>query len=172
MSASTTSILDQPGKGVYQHEMFQFPLAALFLLAPVAPAGWFMGGSSGGGSGELEIPEPEAHFVVTVTDDTATSTTLKAFTWEGFIHVQGELGRGTVSIAFTDISRIDFEPGDKGRVTARVALKSGDIVRLSVKGRTMCYGRTGFGNYQIQVKDLRRLQFSNTVKKPQPTPSN
>lgn len=118
-----------------------------------------MDGSSSSEDGDLEIPQPEIHVKVTVVDKTGTKTLLEDFTWDGFVHVQGQLGAGTVAIPFAKVRRIDFEPGEKGKVTARVGLKSEEVVRLTVSGRLMCYGRTAFGNYQVQVKDVTRFQF-------------
>ena len=137
--------------------MRRFIMLSAMLLAASLTSG--MGGSGSSEDGDLEIPQPELHVQVTVVDKTGTKTRLDDFTWDGFVHVQGNLGAGTVAIPFEKVKRIDFEPGDKGKVTARVGLKTDEVVRLSVSGRLMCYGRTNFGNYQVQIKDLTRLEF-------------
>ena len=127
--------------------------ATLFLLA--------MSGATAN-DGALEIPEPERHFHATVTDSTQTQTNLKDFTWDGFVHVQGTLGAGTVAIPFDRIKRIDFEATNREKVVlSRLLLKTGEMVRLKVSGRLTCYGRTAFGNYRIQVKELSSIEFKS-----------
>lgn len=138
------------------------------MVALVIPFLLAMDGTSS--DGDLEIPQPEQKFDAVVTDNTGTITRLSKFTWDGFVHVQGGLGSGTVAIPFERIDRIDFEPGERGKIAARVALKSGEVVRLTVSGRLTCYGKTSFGNYRVQARDMRRLEFVGLAPEATPSP--
>ncbi len=58
---------------------------------------------------------------------------------------------------FESIREATFEDAAEGKRTAIVTTTDGSTVRLTVDDDLLCYGRTEFGNYQIEVRDLRRI---------------
>lgn len=138
------------------------------LLAAAVLSFFSMSGLGGGDEEGIEVPTANEIWKATVTDNTLTETPLEEFSWDGYTHVQGKLGAGEVAIRFADITRIDFEPTEKTRSLALVQLKDGSIKKINVDGRAAIYGKTGFGNYKILLKDVKRVVF---VGAPVPRPS-
>ncbi len=131
-----------------------------------------MSGLGGGGDEEgIEVPVANEIWKATLTDATLTETDLTEFSWDGYTHMQGTLGAGTIAIKFTDIAGIDFEPTEKNKSLALVKLKNGTVKKIGVDGRVNLYGKTGFGNYKIQVKDVKKVVFEGApVPRPSATP--
>ena len=143
------------------------------VLAAAALALFSMAGLGGGDEDGIEVPSANEIWKASVVDSTLTETTLDEFSWEGFVHVQGKLGAGEVSIRFDDIARIDFEPTEKTRSLALVQLKDGSVKKLSIDGRATLYGKTGFGAYKILLKDVKRIVFTaGPIPRPSPAPKN
>lgn len=141
------------------------------VLAAAALALFSMPGLGGGDEEGIEVPAATEIWKATVVDSTLTETPLDEFSMEGFTHVQGKLGAGEVSIRFSDIARIDFEPTEKSRSLALVQLKDGSVKKLSVDGRAALYGKTGFGSYKVLLKDVKRVVFTGGPgARPAPTP--
>jgi|SRR5579859_1237654 len=114
-----------------------------------------------GNDDKVEVPTTNAVWNATVTDDTLTETELTEFSWDGYTHVQGTLGSGTVSIRFEEITKIDVEPSEtKNKSVGLVSLKAGGIKKIGLDGKTSLYGKTGFGNFKILVKDVRKIVFT------------
>lgn len=125
-----------------------------FLLATPAQAGLF--GSDAPG----RIPVPARVFEASVEDTAGTSVALTRVTFNGEVYLYGLLGKGQVTVHFEDITRVSFEPGpDADHRLATVQPREGDAVQLLVESDLPVYGKTSFGNYRIDVSDLRILTF-------------
>jgi hypothetical protein len=144
------------------------PLAAAALIALFS-----MPGLGGGDEDQVEVPSTPELWNATLTDSTLTDTNLTEFSWDGYTHVQGTLGAGTISIKFDDITKIDFEETEnKNKSLALVVLKNGTIKKIGVDGRVAIYGKTGFGNFKVQVKDVKKIVFtSGPMARPSAVPS-
>ena len=130
-----------------------------------------MSGFGGGDEEGIDVPAANEIWKASVTDNTLTETPLDEFSWDGYTHVQGKLGAGEVAIKFSDITRIDFEPTEKTRSLALVQLKDGSIKKINVDGRAAIYGKTGFGNFKILLKDVKRVVFTGSaIPRPSATP--
>lgn len=130
-----------------------------------------MPGLGGGDDEGIEVPVAKELWSVTLTDSTLTETPLTEFSWDGYTHVQGTLGAGTIAIKFDEIAFIDFEPTEKNKSLAIVKLKSGPMKKIGVDGRVNVYGKTGFGNFKIALKDVKKIVFtSGPVARPTATP--
>lgn len=141
------------------------------LVAATVTALLSMPGLGGGDDEGIDVPDTNAAWKATVTDETLTDTELQDVSWDGHTHVQGNLGAGTIAIRFEEIDEITFEPAEKNKSVALVHLKSGKTKKITVDGRVNVYGRTDFGNYKILVKDLRKLDLRGApVPRPSPTP--
>lgn len=134
-------------------------VSALFTVS-TPPVLSSMSGLGGDDDKKVDVPIVADIWQATVTDSTLTETALDEFSFDGFTHVQGALGAGVVSIRFEDMTKIDFEPGEKGKSVALVSLKSGPVKKITVDAKTNFYGKTGFGNYKVLVKDTRRVVFT------------
>ena len=78
--------------------------------------------------------------------------------WNGEVFVYGVLGLAQVTVPFESIRDATFEDGaEEGERTAVITTRDGQVVKLTVDDDLMCYGRTEFGNYQLEVRDLRRI---------------
>lgn len=126
----------------------------LLLLAPPATAGLF--GSDAPG----RIPVPARDVAVEVEDVGGTRAALTRFTFDGEVYLYGNLGHALVTVAFEDIARVMFEAGpDEETRTAVVETKAGEVVRVAVEDDKPLYGRTTYGNYRIEVRDVRAIAF-------------
>lgn len=130
-----------------------------------------MPGLGGGEEDGIDVPAANEIWTATLTDNTLTDTPLEEFSWDGYAHMMGTLGAGSISIRFTDISRIEFEPLEKNKSLALVTLKTGQVKKIGVDGRISLYGKTGFGNFKVQIKDVKRIVFRAGVARATPTPS-
>jgi hypothetical protein len=135
----------------------------LCLLLVVSP--WLMGlggGTESTGAGPT-IPIPQESFTVTVTDRTGQSLEARRFTWEGKVYLRGQVGNATVSLPFgklqslTAVQVAAAEAGDF--VRARVTLRGGESVDVTVDRTSKCYGETRFGTYEIFFKDIASIRF-------------
>jgi hypothetical protein len=135
-------------------------VSALFSVSTPPTTLASISGFGGDDDKKVEVPLAPEIWKATVTDSTLTDTELDEFSVDGFTHIQGALGAGVISIKFEDISRIDFEPGEKGKSIALVVLKAGSTKKVMVDGKTPIYGKTGFGNFKVLVKDTKKIVFS------------
>lgn len=131
-----------------------------------------MSGLGGGEEDGIDVPAASEAWTATLTDNTLTDTPLEEFSWDGYAHMQGTLGAGNISIRFTEIARIEFEPTGKSKSLALVTLKNGQVKKIGVDSRVNLYGKTGFGNFKVQVKDVKRIEFRSGVARATPTPAH
>ena len=109
---------------------------------------------------KVEVPSPAEVWSATVSDATLTDTTLSEVSFDGDTHLQGAYGAGVISIRFEEIVKVDFEPAEKGKVVALVNLKVGGVRKVIMDAKLPIYGKTGFGNFKVLVKDTRRIVFN------------
>ena len=120
-----------------------------------------MSGFGGGDEDQVEVPAAAQLWNATVTDSTLTDTDLTEFSFDGYTHVQGTLGAGTISIKFDEIAKVDVEDTEsKNKMLFLVTLKNGSIKKIGVDGSTPLYGKTTFGAYKIAVKDVKKIAFT------------
>ncbi|HVO31931.1 MAG TPA: hypothetical protein VMV18_14390 [bacterium] len=131
-------------------------LCALLFSSPPPPLA-NMGGLGGDDDKRVDVPVAPEIFQATVTDVTLTDTPLDEFSVDGYTHVAGSLGAGTIAIRFEEIARVDLEPGEKGKSVALITLKNGQVKKIVVDNKVPLYGKTGFGNFRILVKDVKRV---------------
>lgn len=126
----------------------------LLLVASPASAGLF--GSDAPG----RIPVPARDVSAEVEDVGGTRTSLTRFTFDGEVYLYGNLGHALVTVAFEDIVKVTFEagPDDETRV-AVVDTRAGEQVRVAIEDDKPLFGRTSYGNYRIEVRDVRSIAF-------------
>lgn len=130
-------------------------LAALWLMG--------LGGGTEGAGGGPNIPIPQENFTVTITDRSEQTLEARRFTWEGKVHLRGQVGNATVSLPFSKLRSLTVQPASgedaADRVKASIALRSGDTVEVMIDSTSKCYGETKFGTYEIFLKDVTRIEF-------------
>lgn len=125
--------------------------------ASVSPvlAGGFMGGDA-----PSRIPVPARSFTATFEDVGGTVITASKVTFDGEVFVHGRLGQAQVTIPFERIAEVRIEKAaDPLRRVAVVTLADGsEPVRVEVQDDTPWYARARFGNYKLEVRDLRAVR--------------
>ena len=131
-------------------------LAALALLTVAAPV---LGNGFGGDSPPSRIPIPARPFTATVEDSGGTTVDVSSVTWNGEVFLYGELGEGQITVPFekVDYATVKLHTNEKVLVTAM--MHDTTSVTFTVDEDLLCYGKTVFGNYQIEVSKLRRIDF-------------
>jgi hypothetical protein len=126
-------------------------------------AGWLMGLSGGGGETGSEIPIPQENFTVTISDANGRSLQARRFTWEGKVFFRAQYGSATVTLPFSKIKSVTVAPEEKtalpAQIHAKITLKTGESVDVTLDRTTKCYGETKFGNYEIFMKDVSSIAF-------------
>jgi hypothetical protein len=133
-------------------------LGGLLLAAP-----FLLGLGGGNGGSDKPIPIPQKNFTVTVSDARGQKVQAERFTWEGKVHFQGQYGSATITLPFQKVQSVKVVPGQANiaptQVLARMALRSGETLELTLDRTSKCYGETAFGNYEIFLKDIAEITF-------------
>ena len=134
-------------------------LVAGILAVPAAFATGF-----GGDSPPARIPVPAKVFRATVEDRGGTQLEVTRISYNGEIFLYGNFGAAQVTVPFDSIREAVFEDGGgEGKRIAAITSTDGQTLRITVDDDLLCYGKTEFGNYQIEVRDLRRIHSISLV---------
>jgi hypothetical protein len=114
-----------------------------------------------GTTGGRDVIHPVADFHATLTDTDGTKVQVNRLNIGGDVQLEGDMGRGTLRIAFDNIKSVDFAPDSHDYSRATVHLKSGESVTLRVRSSLMIYGQTNVGLYQIRARDLQNVTFTS-----------
>lgn len=124
-------------------------------MAAPAAAGLF-----GGTDAPRRIPVPAREFSAQIEDTSGVRVPLTRVSFDGEVFVFGTLGKAQVTVAFEDIDEVRFQPTDDADwFTGIVKTRAGDEVRVLVEYDRPLFGRTSFGNYRIEVADVRVLDL-------------
>jgi hypothetical protein len=117
-------------------------------------------GEFGGGPAPIDkIPAPEKNFSAAVLDREGVQTKLQAFSFEGKTFLAGKHGSASVTVPFEKIAEIQF-PGPDGKETdVHVILRDQKSVLMKIEKRSKFFGKTDFGTYQVETKDLKSIRF-------------
>ena len=129
-------------------------VSCLFLVA--------MGGL--GGPARVRAPEPSNNYSATIIDQDNISTGVEKFSFSGQTAISGNVGNGQVSIDFDKIKGITFRLMDK-ILEATVMLKDGKTVSMTLDNGLACYAKLPYGEYKIDVKDIRSIIINGLVGK-------
>ena len=114
-----------------------------------------------GSMGGRDVIHPAVDFHATLVDRDGTSVEVTRLNIGGDVQLEGDMGRGTLRIAFDNIKRIEFDANSHDYSKATVLLKNGDSVTVRVRNSLMIYGQTPVGIYQIRARDLQSVQFQS-----------
>ena len=128
-------------------------LGALLVITPLMLGMGSMGGR--------DVIHPAVDFHATLVDTDGTTVEVNRLNIGGDVQLEGDMGRGTLRIAFDNIKRIELSPDSHDFSKATVQLKNGSAVTLRVRNSLMIYGQTTVGIYQIRARDLQSIQFQS-----------
>jgi hypothetical protein len=131
-------------------------VALLMLLAGLAPLMLAMGTTGG-----RDVMNPVRDFHATLVDKDGTKVDVSRLNIGGEVQLEGDLGRGTLRVAFDNINVIDFSSDSQDYSRAIVHLKNGESVTLRVRNSLMVYGNTPVGIYQVRARDLQSITFKS-----------
>jgi len=90
-----------------------------------------------------------------IIDQSDTKVKLSWVTLDGDTLFKGYLGKGKVQIPFGNISYIEISKDQ-----ACIHLKEGKVIcTLKINRLSRIYGKTPYGNYQIALKDIKKISF-------------
>lgn len=136
-------------------------LVALLVPAVVQATGF------GGDNPPSRIPVPAREFSARVEDHGGVAVDVDRVSYNGEVFLYGTLGLAQVTLPFESLARVDFTPSDDAdKRTATAHTVDGRSLTITVEHDTPCYGRTKFGNYSIEVEDLRRIEFRHAPAAP------
>ena len=118
-----------------------------------------MGELGGGATPTDKIPTPKKLFSATILDREGVQTTLQSFSLEGKIFLAGKHGSASVAVPFDKISEIQFQGQEGSEMGARVILRDQKTVSIKMEKRSKFFGKTDFGTYQVEAKDLKSIRF-------------
>jgi hypothetical protein len=133
-------------------------LVALLALCPLLLA---MGLNDG--SGPTRIPEPQADYQVLLVDQQGTRVELGQFAIDGQSFVLGSLGQGQVAVPFEKVQLLELAQRE-GRLQAKVILKQGEPVRMTVSASLKATGKTSYGNFRIPLGEVARVEFKGLAR--------
>jgi hypothetical protein len=114
-----------------------------------------------GSTGGRDVIHPAVDFHATLIDRDGTSVEVNRLNIGGDVQLEGDMGRGSLRIAFDNIKRVELSPESHDYSKATVQLKNGESVSLRVRNSLMIYGQTSVGVYQIRTRDLQSIQFAS-----------
>jgi hypothetical protein len=114
-----------------------------------------------GGVPEGTIPEVKENIGVRLVDRSGTTTELTRVSVDGNLFLQGTRGSGTVTIPLKEIQRLETTGVAGENVTARLQLRSQEMLTLTLRKRAILYGDTGYGAYQILFRDIYGIEFKH-----------
>jgi len=114
-----------------------------------------MSGGIGGPGGQNTVT---SIFSAKITDNENTDVNVKSATIDGKTYFSAYLGKGKVQIPFDNITQIDVSKGN-----ACISLANGkQICNLKTNEISRLYGVTSYGNFQISLRDVKRIIITKT----------
>ena len=99
-----------------------------------------------------------------LTDRDGMSVEVQRFTWEGRAYFDAIYGNAQLALPFEKIASMSIIPAVEGRVSrsalqVQVQFHDGNSVEVRMDRRSKCYGEIAFGEYEIFLKEVTRLEF-------------
>ncbi len=117
-------------------------------------------GDLGGGPGPVEkIPVPEKNFSAGVVDRDGVQAALQSFSFGGKVFIVGKYGSAEIAVPFEKIAEVQFQGQEGSEIVVKVLLRDQKTVLVKIDKQAKFFGKTDFGSYQIEAKDLKSIRF-------------
>jgi len=110
-----------------------------------------------------EIPIPNISFMAAVTDGSGAVTELTQVSIDGRTFIVGRRGKATITIDFDNIEEVTFDSSGQ-KLMASIIIRGGVKEQIYTDPASRCFGKTGYGTYQIDAKDIRVLKLKGIQK--------
>jgi hypothetical protein len=133
--------------------------AALVFVSVPGLAGGFTGADA-----PSRIPIPAREFSAIFEDVGGTTVQATRVTLNGEVFVYGRYGSGQVTVPFEKIKevRVERTSDPLKRMIVVQLLDGSDPVKVEVEDDVPWYAATRFGNYKVEVRDLRAVRGFRT----------
>jgi hypothetical protein len=131
-------------------------LGLVLIILLICSLSWGMGGKEQ--KPLKNLPLPDKLFQVTLIDQEDVSVELTQFSLEGHTMITGKLGDGKIHIPFEKIKTIQFKMEGK-ELWANLSLMDQGQTKILVENPGQAYGKMNYGNYQIHLKNVKKVQF-------------
>ena len=137
--------------------------AAALIAAGSAFALTAVAGGLTGSDAPSRVPVPAKEFTGTVHDRAGVEVTINRLTFNGEVFFYGVLGEAQVTVPFERVQSIRIEPSDTDNYVVLFAtLRDGSTARILVEDDQPVYGVAAFGNYSVEIEDVRSLDVRPT----------
>ena len=133
--------------------------SGLLLLVPVLLA---MGNFGGKPPVREEAPEPEEWIDAIVVDMEDMEITVTHISYDGELYIPVYRGRALITIPFQKIVKVELGKKENSRRQAKILFKNKRTEDFLIDEDILFIGRLPYGTFQIQAKDVQRLQFQAT----------
>ncbi len=132
---------------------------SVVVLCALAP---FLLALGGGGGGPLSdtIPRPKENFSADLLDRQGVVTRVELLSCAGKTFFPLERGEGTLMVPFAKVRRLAVGAEEGARVAATVDVEGGKALEGALPRTLLCTGSTTFGNYQVEIRGLRQIDFA------------
>ncbi|MFU8856770.1 MAG: hypothetical protein ACNA8S_07145 [Deferrisomatales bacterium] len=139
--------------------MLRRPLLFAATLALLTP---FLLGLGGGGGSPVSdtIPRPKESFSAQLLDRQGLTTRVELLSCAGRTFFPLERGEGTLMVPFGKIRQVEVGGEDGSGVAVTFHLEGGTVLEGRLPRQLLCTGSTEFGNYQVELRGLSRIELS------------
>ncbi|BCR05306.1 hypothetical protein DESUT3_23750 [Desulfuromonas versatilis] len=131
----------------------------LIFVVVLSVAALLCGMGERGGPPEGALPKTEENFRVRLIDRSGQSLELEQFSFKGKVFLEGEVGKGQLTVPFRNIRKMTFAAPEGELVPVDLQLRAGSAVRLQLQGGDLFYGSPGYGTFQIRGGDVQSIDF-------------
>ena len=144
---------------------------AVVVLVALLAGQAFAAGFGGSDAPPARIPVPAHDFAATVMDNSGVRVEVTQVSYNGEVFVYGRVGEGQVTVPFTTIASVRFEPStEANKRIAFIVMRDGTSVNVVVEDDVPAYGRTSYGTYSITTDKIKVIEFAAGPVAPAATP--
>lgn len=133
-----------------------FCFGCLMILVPFL----FGMGMFGQPAARQEAPITEQRFDATVEDLEGVVVQVTHVSYDGELYLPVYQGKGLVTISFQKIRAFEMGTKDKARREVKITFQDETSGMFWVDEDLLFLGKVPYGTYQIQAKDILRLEFT------------
>ena len=133
--------------------------SGILVLAPFL----FGMGMFGQPAAREEVPQTKERFDAVVEDLEGAVVQVTHLSYDGELYLPVYRGRGLVTIPFGKIRKIEMGENQRSRREVKVFFKDETSEAFWMEGDVLFLGKVPYGTYQIQTKDIQKLEFSRVT---------